>query len=234
MVLTGRRYDKLEEVKTEFETEFKNKIQLLNFDVRSVDSVKKALESLEEDFKNVDILINNAGLASGLSPIHEGDINDWELMIDTNIKGLLYMTRAVAPHMVARKKGHIINLSSVAGKEVYPNGNVYSATKAAVEALTKAMRIDLHKHNVRVSQVAPGAVEETEFALVRFHGDAEKAKIYEDFQPLKASDVAETIYFMVTRPEYVNIQDVVMMGTQQANTTIFDRSGRKDKAEKTE
>ena len=231
LVLTGRRYDKLEEVKTEFETEFKNKIQLLNFDVRSVDSVKKALESLEEDFKNVDVLINNAGLASGLSPIHEGDINDWELMIDTNIKGLLYMTRAVAPHMVARKKGHIINLSSVAGKEVYPNGNVYSATKAAVEALTKAMRIDLHKHNVRVSQVAPGAVEETEFALVRFHGDAEKAKIYEDFQPLKASDVAETIYFMVTRPEYVNIQDVVMMGTQQANTTIFDRSGRKDKAE---
>ena len=151
-------------------------------------------------------------------------------MIDTNIKGLLYMTRAVAPQMVARRKGHIINLCSIAGKEIYPNGNVYNATKHAVDALTRSMRVDLHKHNIRVSQVAPGAVEQTEFALVRFHGDSEKAKIYEDFTPLKASDVAETIYFIATRPEYVNIQDVVIMCTQQASANHLDRSGRTDNA----
>ena len=228
VILTGRRADRLEAMKTEFEDAYHNRIQLLNFDVRSLDDVKKALSDLDEDFKNVDILINNAGLASGLSPIHEGDIEDWDKMIDTNIKGLLYMTRAIAPSMVARRKGHIVNIGSIAGKEIYPNGNVYSASKFAVDALTRAMRVDLHKYNIRVSQVAPGAVEETEFALVRFHGDAEKASIYNDFTPLKASDVAETIYFMVTRPEYVNIQDVVMMGTQQGSANHFDRSGRTD------
>lgn len=228
VILTGRRADRLEAMKTEFEDTYHNRIQLLNFDVRSLDDVKKALSDLDEDFKNVDILINNAGLASGLSPIHEGDIEDWDKMIDTNVKGLLYMTRAIAPNMVARRKGHIVNIGSIAGKEIYPNGNVYSASKFAVDALTRAMRVDLHKYNIRVSQVSPGAVEETEFALVRFHGDAEKARIYNDFTPLKASDVAETIYFMVTRPEYVNIQDVVMMGTQQGSANHFDRSGRTD------
>jgi NADP-dependent 3-hydroxy acid dehydrogenase YdfG len=149
-------------------------------------------------------------------------------MIDTNIKGLLYVTRAIAPKMVARRKGHIVNIGSIAGKEIYPNGNVYCASKFAVDALTRAMRVDLHKYNIRVSQVSPGAVEETEFSMVRFHGDAEKANIYKDFTPLKASDIAETIYFMVTRPEYVNIQDVVMMGTQQGSANHFDRSGRTD------
>lgn len=228
VILTGRRTDRLDAMKTEFEAAYHNRIQLLTFDVRSLEDVKKALSELEEDFKNVDILINNAGLASGLAPIHEGDIEDWDKMIDTNVKGLLYMTRAIAPNMVARRKGHIVNISSIAGKEIYPNGNVYSASKFAVDALTRAMRVDLHKYNIRVSQVAPGAVEETEFALVRFHGDAEKASIYKDFTPLKASDVAETIYFMVTRPEYVNIQDVVMMGTQQGSANHFDRSGRTD------
>jgi NADP-dependent 3-hydroxy acid dehydrogenase YdfG len=229
LILTGRRNDRLEHVKTVFEEAYKNKIHILNFDVRDLESVKQTIENLDEEWKNVDILINNAGLASGLAPIHEGDIEDWEAMIDTNIKGLLYMTRAVAPHMVERQKGHIINISSIAGKEIYPNGNVYIASKHAVDALTRSMRVDLYKHNIRVSQVAPGMVEETEFALVRFHGDTEKAKIYEDIQPLKASDVAETIYFIATRPEYVNIQDIVMMGTQQANAVFFDRSGRKDK-----
>jgi NADP-dependent 3-hydroxy acid dehydrogenase YdfG/Tfp pilus assembly protein PilF len=228
LILTGRRADRLDALKTEFEETFKNRNQLLNFDVRSLDDVKKALTELEEDFKNVDILINNAGLASGLAPIHEGDIEDWDKMIDTNIKGLLYMTRAIAPKMVARRKGHIINIGSIAGKEIYPNGNVYCASKFAVDALTRAMRVDLHKYNIRVSQVTPGAVEETEFALVRFHGDADKASIYKDFTPLKAADIAETIYFMATRPEYVNIQDVVMMGTQQASANHFDRSGRTD------
>jgi NADP-dependent 3-hydroxy acid dehydrogenase YdfG len=229
LVLTGRRNDRLEEIKTAFETTYNNRIQILNFDVRNLEGIKNAVNELEEDFKNVDILINNAGLASGLSPIHEGDVADWEVMIDTNIKGLLYVTRAVAPSMVARKKGHIINLSSIAGKEIYPNGNVYIATKHAVDALTKAMRVDLHKYGIRVSQVAPGAVEETEFALVRFHGDAEKAKIYDDFTPLKASDVAESIYFIASRAEYVNIQDIVLAGTQQAAAAFVDRSGRTDK-----
>lgn len=229
LILTGRRSEKLDDLKTVLEETHKNRNLLLNFDVRSPQAVKDAIESLEEDFKNVDILINNAGLASGLSPIHEGDINDWDVMIDTNIKGLLYMTRAIAPHMVARRKGHIINLCSIAGKEIYPNGNVYNASKHAVDALTRSMRVDLHKYNIRVSQVAPGAVEETEFALVRFHGDSEKAKIYEDFTPLKASDVADTIYFIASRPEYVNIQDVVMMCTQQASANHLDRSGRTDK-----
>jgi NADP-dependent 3-hydroxy acid dehydrogenase YdfG/Flp pilus assembly protein TadD len=226
-ILTGRRSDRLAEMKTAFETEFNNRVALLSFDVRNLDAVKLAMTQLEDTFSAVDILINNAGLASGLAPIHEGDIDDWEAMIDTNVKGLLYMTRAIVPTMVARKKGHIVNIGSIAGKEIYPNGNVYCASKFAVDALTRAMRVDLHKYNIRVSQVSPGAVEETEFALVRFHGDKERAKIYEDFTPLKASDVAETIYFMVTRPEYVNIQDITMMGTQQASANHFDRSGRK-------
>ena len=147
-------------------------------------------------------------------------------MIDTNIKGLLYLTRAITPHMVERRSGHIINLSSSAGKEVYPNGNVYCATKHAVEAITKALRIELHQYNIRVSQVSPGHVEETEFAYVRFE-DKEKAKIYNDFQPLKAKDVAEAIYFMASRPPYVNVQDIVMFGTQQASNIFIDRSGRK-------
>ena len=229
LILTGRREDRLIEVKEHFEKEFNNKNQILNFDVRDLDSVKKAVDSIGEEWKNVDILINNAGLASGMSPIHEGDINDWELMIDTNIKGLLYMTRAIAPQMVARRKGHIINISSIAGKEIYPMGNVYIATKHAVDALTRATRVDLHKYNIRVSQVSPGAVEETEFSLVRFHGDAEKAKIYEEFQPLKASDVAESIYFIASRPDYVNIQDITLMGTQQAGANWYDKSGRKDR-----
>ena len=229
LILTGRREDRLREVKEQFGKEFNNKNQILNFDVRDLDSVKKAVDSIGEEWKNVDILINNAGLASGMSPIHEGDINDWELMIDTNIKGLLYMTRAIAPQMVARRKGHIINISSIAGKEIYPMGNVYIATKHAVDALTRATRVDLHKYNIRVSQVSPGAVEETEFSLVRFHGDAEKARIYEEFQPLKASDVAESIYFIASRPDYVNIQDITLMGTQQAGANWYDKSGRKDR-----
>lgn len=229
LILTGRRGDRLNDIKNKFESDYKNLNQVLEFDVRSLDAVKKAIDQIGEEWQNVDILINNAGLASGLEPIHEGNIEDWEAMIDTNIKGLLYMTRAIAPKMVARRKGHIINLSSIAGKEVYPNGNVYVATKHAVDSLTRAMRIDLHKYNIRVSQVAPGAVEETEFSLVRFHGDNEKAKIYDEFQPLKASDVAESIYFIASRPEYVNIQDITLFGTQQAGANFIDKSGRKDR-----
>lgn len=226
VILTGRRWERLEELKSKYIADYQADVKILSYDVRNPVSVKEAIQSLEDDWRNVDILINNAGLAKGFSPIQEGDMRHWEQMIDTNIKGLLYMTRAVAPHMVERRGGHIINVCSTAGHEVYPNGNVYCATKHAVDALTKSMRIDLHKHNVRVSQVSPGHVEETEFALVRFDGDVKRAKIYDDFRPLTSRDVAETIYFMASRPAHVNIQDILLMGTQQASSNHVDRSGR--------
>ncbi len=226
LILTGRRKERLEILKETLEEEYGVQIEILAFDVRHLDACQNALNSLGEHFRNIDILINNAGLAKGFGAIHEGNIHHWETMIDTNIKGLLYITRLVAPGMVQRKKGHIINLCSVAGKDVYPDGNVYCATKHAVDALTKAMRIDMHQYGIRVSQVCPGAVEETEFAKVRFDGDEIKARIYDDYQPLKSSDVADVIYFLANRPKHVNIQDVVMWGTQQASVHHIDKSGR--------
>ncbi len=225
LILNGRREDRLNTLQNEIEKLYEADSKILPFDVRNIEDVKKAIEELDDEWSNVDILINNAGLAKGYAPIHEGDIEHWETMIDTNVKGMLYLTRAIAPHMVKRQSGHIINICSSAGHEVYPNGNVYCATKFAVDALTKSMRLDLYKHNIRVGQVSPGHVEETEFAYVRFE-DENKAKIYEDFQPLKSEDVAEVIYFMATAPAHVNIQDVQMMGTQQASNVFIDRSGR--------
>lgn len=225
LILTGRRTSRLETIQTIFSKKYNNDIHILPFDVRSQAAVKDAMDGLADEWRQIDILINNAGLAKGFGPINEGKIEDWETMIDTNVKGMLYMIRAISPWMVKRKSGQIINVSSSAGKEVYPGGNVYCATKHAVEALTKAMRIDLHKHNIRVSQVSPGHVEETEFAFVRYE-DREKAKIYEDFQPLRARDVAESIFFIATRPPHVNIQDIHLFGTQQANSLFIDRSGR--------
>jgi len=226
LILTGRRADRLSKMNHEFEEKYGVDTLMLPFDVRDQQTVQHIFDSLPDSWQNIDILLNNAGLAKGLAPIHEGELDHWETMIDTNIKGLLYVTRAVAPGMVRRRKGHIINISSSAGKEVYANGAVYSATKFAVEALTRAIRLDLHKYNIRVSQVSPGHVEETEFAITRFDGDAERARIYDDFQPLRASDVADAIYFIATRPPHVNIQDVWMFGTQQASATVIDRSGR--------
>lgn len=227
LILTGRRSDRLQALEDSWTNEYHTDIMSLQFDVRNVSEVEAAINALPENWRQIDILINNAGKAKGLDPIHEGRLEHWEEMIDTNIKGLLYLTRAIAPAMVARREGHIINICSTAGKEVYPNGNVYCATKHAVDALTLGMRLDLHKYNIRVSQVAPAHVEETEFAEVRFDGDkARGAKVYEDFQPLRAQDVAETIYFIATRPAHVNVQDVVMLGTQQASSTVIDRSGR--------
>lgn len=226
LILTGRRLDRLVELKSRFEAEYGTDILLLQFDVRNQPAVEAALSNLPESFQEIDILVNNAGLAKGLAPIHEGNLDHWEAMIDTNLKGLLYVTHMITPGMVRRRKGHIINLGSSASKEAYPNGNVYCATKFAVEALTKSMRFDLHAHNVRVSQVSPGHVEETEFAITRFDGDAERAKIYNDFQPLKSSDVAEVIYFMATRPPHVNIQDIQLFATQQASSMVINRSGR--------
>ncbi|MFN0013574.1 MAG: SDR family NAD(P)-dependent oxidoreductase [Saprospiraceae bacterium] len=227
LVITGRREERLDALRQQFADEYQNNAVLsLTFDVRDAAAVAEQIESLPEEWQDIDVLVNNAGLAKGLAPIHEGQIEHWETMIDTNIKGLLYVTRAVSPGMVRRRRGHIINIGSSAGKEVYPNGNVYCATKFAVDALTRGMRMDLYAHNVRVSQVSPGHTEETEFALTRFDGDAERAKIYNDFRPLRAADVAEAVYFAATRPPHVNVQDIWLFPSQQAASTMIDRSGR--------
>ncbi len=223
LIITGRRKELLNKVMKEIENEFKTKILALNFDVRDQNQVIEAIKNLPEEWLSIDVLLNNAGLASGLDNIDKGDTEDWEKMIDTNIKGLLYITREVSPLMVQRKTGHIINISSIAGREVYENGNVYCATKHAVEALTKGMRIDLLKHNIKVTSIAPGMVE-TEFSIVRFHGDKEKAgKVYTGFEPLTARDIAETILFVVTRPPHVCINDLLIMPTAQASATNVKR-----------
>lgn len=226
LILTGRRVERLVALKNTFEAEFNSDVLLLPFDVRDAGAVEAALSNLPDSFRNIDILVNNAGLAKGFSPIHEGDLGHWDAMIDTNVKGLVYVSRIVAQGMVQRRSGHIINVGSIAGKEIYPNGNLYCASKAAVDALTKAMRYDLFTYNIRVGQVSPGHVEETEFAINRFDGDAERAKIYNDFQPLSAADIADAIYYMVTRPPHVNIQDMYMFSTQQASAVAVNRSGR--------
>jgi len=225
LIITGRRAERLEAVTQEL-SEAGTEVLPLVFDVRNYDSVAEAVQNLPEEWRSIDLLINNAGKAKGLAEIHEGSLEHWEEMIDTNLKGLLYLTRCISPLMVAQHRGHIINIGSIAGKEPYPMGNVYCASKAAVDMLTRTMRLDLHKYNIRVSQIAPGHVEETEFALVRFDGDADRAKIYNDFQPLTSQDVANTIYYIATQPSHVNIQDVVIYGTQQASATMIDRSGR--------
>lgn len=222
LVLTGRRQERLERLKQQIENDYNINVQLLCFDIRDKKEVETAIEKIEK-IEELEILINNAGLASGLSPIHEGDNDDWEKMIDTNIKGLLYISRKIMPYMVKNKKGHIVNIGSVAGREVYPNGNVYCATKHAVDALSKAMRIDLLPHGIRVTQIAPGAVE-TEFSIVRFHGDEGKAKaVYNGFDPLLAEDIADAVIYAVTRPAHVNINDMLIMPTAQATATNIDR-----------
>lgn len=226
LILTGRRLSILEELKKKYKRKYAIKVKILNFDVRDSSATKKAFNALDSNWKKIDILINNAGLAKGFDPIHKGKLVDWETMIDTNVKGLLYMTRLVSPGMVKRGSGHIINICSTAGHEVYPKGNVYCATKHAVDALTKGMRLDLTQYGLKVSQISPGAVEETEFSLNRFDGDKNKAKIYEDYNPLTSRDVARTIYFVASQPQHVNIQDVLMMGRQQASSTQIHRTGR--------
>lgn len=226
VIITGRRADKLETLRQKLKRKYAVKAKALCFDLRNQEATKKAWNSLEKNHQNIDILLNNAGLAKGFAPIHKGKIEDWEQMIDTNIKGLLYITRLISPKMVKAKKGHIINVCSMAGHGVYPNGNVYSATKYAVDALTQSIRLDLHKYGIRVGQISPGHVEETEFAKVRFNGDEKKADIYKDFNPLTSKDVAEIIFFMSSQKAHVNIQDLLVMGTQQASSSIIERSGR--------
>lgn len=223
IIITGRRIDRLEEIEKELETKYQTRVLSLNFDIRIYDEVEKAIRSLPSDWKNIDILINNAGLAVGLNSIHQGVVDDWERMIDTNVKGLLYMTRVVSPGMAERKSGHIINLCSIAGKDVYANGNVYCATKHAVDALSKGIRIDLLPYGIKVTQVCPGAVE-TEFSLVRFKGDQSRAdQVYKGFTPLYAEDIANAVYYAVSQPPHVDIQDVLVMPTAQATGTMFHK-----------
>ncbi len=225
LILAGRRKERLDTLRIELEGTSGQEVFTLCFDVRNPHEVETAIASLPPTFQPIDILINNAGLAAGLDPVQEGSLQDWENMIDTNVKGLLYITRQVAPMMTARKKGHIINISSIAGKETYPMGNVYCATKHAVQSLTKAMRLDLLNYGIKVSSVAPGAVN-TEFSLVRFKGDQQRAdKVYEGFTPLDGHDIAETILFILSRPAHVCIDDILIMPAGQAYSRDFNRKG---------
>ncbi|HNY02077.1 MAG TPA: SDR family oxidoreductase [Bacteroidales bacterium] len=223
LIITGRRKVLLEDLAKELITTHHIEVLPLCFDVRRFKEAEEAIQGLPEKWRNIDVLVNNAGLAVGLNPVHEGVVDDWERMIDTNVKGLLYMTRLVAPLMVARHQGHIINVGSVAGKEVYPLGNVYCGTKFAVDAITKGTRIDLVAHNIKVTQVAPGAAN-TEFSLVRFKGDKGRAdQVYNGFKPLLAEDVAEAVYYVTTLPPHVNVNDMVLMPTAQASSMHFFR-----------
>ena len=221
LVLCGRRQANLDSLVKELSAH--TKVHSLNFDVRDREAVAAAVKSLPKEFATIDILVNNAGNAHGLDPIQTGDLADWDAMIDINVKGLLYVSRAILPGMVAKRSGHIINIGSTAGKEVYPNGNVYCASKHAVDAINQGMRIDLNEYGIRVGAVNPGLVE-TEFSEVRFKGDEQRAeKVYQGFKALQAEDIADIIYFVVTRPYHVNIADLVVMPTAQASSTIVKK-----------
>jgi len=222
LIICGRREDRLAELQDEFSA--LTQVLTLNFDVRKKKEVAKAIASLPPDFNTIDVLVNNAGNAHGLDPIENGDVDDWDAMIDINIKGLLYVSKAIIPGMVERKSGHIINIGSIAGKETYPNGNVYCATKHAVDSLNIAMRMDLNKYGIRVGAINPGMVA-TEFSEVRFKGDTERAaNVYKGLDPLLAEDIADIIHFVVTRPYHVNIADLTVLPTAQASATMINKS----------
>lgn len=223
LIITGRREKRLQTLADELRKKYGVQVLTLSFDIRNQEEVNHAVSKIPSDWQ-VEILINNAGLAAGLSPIQEGSVDDWEQMIDTNVKGLLYISKAIIPKMIANGKGHIVNIGSIAGKEVYPKGNVYCASKHAVDALTKGMRIDLLPHGIKVSQVAPGLVE-TEFSLVRFKWDKEIAEeVYQGFEPLKGEDIADATYYITSLPAHVNINDLLIMPTAQANATTVLKS----------
>ncbi|MGM0580427.1 MAG: SDR family NAD(P)-dependent oxidoreductase [Bacteroidota bacterium] len=222
IIATGRRQERLDELEKELSKQ--TKIHTLNFDVRDQKAVLNAIESLPEEWQIIDLLINNAGNAHGLASIENGSMEDWEAMIDINVKGLLYVSQPIIQKMISQNSGHIINIGSVAGKEAYPNGNVYCASKHAVDALNSSMRMDLNQYGIKVSQVAPGLVE-TEFSLVRFKGDEDRSKsVYEGFDALKADDIADLILFMATRPAHVNLADVLIFPTAQAASTMVNKS----------
>ncbi len=221
VIITGRRDDRLKEFQSRYS---QNDVHTLNFDIRNEESVLNALNSLPEDWKNIDVLVNNAGLALGLSQFYDGSTEHWDTMIDTNVKGLLYISRAVSRGMKERKSGHIVNIGSIAGKEVYNNGNVYCATKHAVDALTKAMRLELAAFGVKVTGVHPGAVE-TEFSIVRFEGDEQRAKtVYQGYENLVAADIADAVFYAISRPAHVNINDLVIMPTAQPQAGLIHRN----------
>jgi NADP-dependent 3-hydroxy acid dehydrogenase YdfG len=224
LLLCARRLNRLDILKDKLNSIYPHiKIHTFELDVRDSEQVQNQINGLPEEWKTIHVLINNAGLSQGLDPIQDGDIGDWDRMIDTNVKGLLYVSKAVIPLLDTANGAHIVNLGSIAGKEVYPNGNVYCASKHAVDALTKAMRIDLLSKGIKVTSIDPGMVE-TEFSEVRFHGDKERAKsVYAGVQPLTGTDIAETILFVITRPAHVNINDLLIMPTAQASGTIVNR-----------
>ncbi|MCH4822349.1 SDR family NAD(P)-dependent oxidoreductase [Gramella lutea] len=222
LILCGRRQERLEELKNSLGVE--TSVHILNFDVRKREEVLQSIDSLPPEFKNIDILINNAGNAHGLEPIQSGCMDDWDAMMDINVKGLLYVSKAIIPGMLERQSGHIINIGSTAGKEVYPNGNVYCASKYAVDAINQGMRIDLNGNGIRVGAVNPGLTQ-TEFSDVRFKGNSEKAeKVYQGFEALQPEDIADIIHFVVTRPYHVNIADLTVMPTAQASSTIVHKN----------
>ncbi len=223
VIITGRRKERLDVLAAELTEKYSVKVLPLCFDVRDKQAVEQELNAIPADWKKINILVNNAGLAVGLGSIQEGVVDDWERMIDTNIKGLLYVSRTIAPLMISNGVGHIINIGSVAGKETYANGNVYCATKHAVDSLSKAMRIDMVQHGIKVTAINPGMVE-TEFSLVRFKGDEERAKkVYQGITPLSPNDIAETVYWTASRPAHVTINDIVIMPTAQASATVSVR-----------
>lgn len=215
LIITGRRLERLQQLKSELESAHNNSVVILCFDIRDNEAVKRNISGLSSELKKIDVLVNNAGLASGLDRIQDGDVEDWNKMIDTNIKGLLFISRQVIPLMITNGSGHIVNIGSIAGKEVYPNGNVYCGTKHMVDALNQSMRRELAEHNIKVSAINPGAVE-TEFSLVRLHGNEEKAKnVYQGFENLVAEDIADAVYYVISRPDHVNINDLIIMPKAQ-------------------
>ena len=224
LILAARRVDALKQLSTDLNTQFGISTLVVKLDVRNRKDVEETISGLPVEWQKINVLVNNAGLASGLSSIDEGDMDDWDAMIDTNIKGLLYVTRNVIPLMKNNESGHIINIGSIAGKEVYVNGNVYCATKHAVDALNKAMRLELSKFPIKVTTIHPGAVE-TEFSLVRFHGDKERAdKVYEGFENLVADDIADAIWYAISRPAHVNINELTIMPTAQPMASVIHRN----------
>lgn len=229
LILTGRRKERLDAIEREITEVSGRKVYTLCFDVRKRNDVNTFLNNLPHDWKEVDVLVNNAGLASGLSTIQDGDVDDWDVMIDTNVKGLLYVSRVVLPWMIKRNTGHVINISSIAGKEVYPKGNVYCASKHAVDALSKAMRIDMLPHGIKVTNIAPGAAE-TEFSLVRYKGDTQRAgQVYQGFTPLSAEDIADIVWFAASRPKHVVMNDIVITPLAQAAAAYMHKDTTEQK-----
>lgn len=223
LILAARRLEKLENLAKELNKEYNTEIYLLQLDVRDRTLVENTLTNLPKNWENIDILINNAGLSRGLDKLHEGSVEDWEEMIDTNVKGLLYVTKTLLPGMINRNKGHVVNIGSIAGRQTYPKGNVYCASKAAVRAISEGLKQDLLGTPIRITEIQPGLVE-SEFSIVRFHGNEDKAnKVYQDLTPLTPADVADVVFFCITRPAHVNISEILLVPVDQATTTLVHR-----------